>query len=322
MSFQSQITSEIEMNLMEKLRVVEQLSTAFTFDDLLYNREAFQEINNDLPQKNFYLLQGNQVFGHLACQLEEGIAHSHIGAPFGGFVLSEGLKNEEILFFGLEIERRLKGSGVLELRIHQAPDALSNTKLKSCLSLLGYQQSRSRLYQMISLNGESFVSGLHEMEKRKLKKAQELDLEVEWVEDGQWKKLYDFIIAQRNEKGFEFSLSWALLKDFKNALHDHYRGLILKHEGEIIAGTILIKENNAVVYNFAPAHLAKYKRYSPVVFMTAEIYKWASKSGFNYLNLGTSYLGEEQNENLYSFKEKLGAQPFIARTFQKSLNSY
>ena len=54
--------------------------------------------------------------------------------------------------------------------------------------------------------------------------------------------------------------------------------------------------------------------------MTEAIYNWKQSTGFEYLNL-KSYMGNESNESLFSFKEKLGAQTFIATTYQKVLNS-
>lgn len=315
------ITSEIEEILMEKLRVVEQISSPSHFEGLLYNLPEFQEINNDLPQKHFYLIRGNQVYGHISFELEEGVAHSHVRAPFGGFFVDQNMSREDLLFFIIEVERRLKTLDVSEIRIKQGPENLINDSLFSSLSLLGYELKDERIYQMIDLLHDSFNKGLHEMEKRKLKKANELDLVVEWASDAHFKKLFDFVVEQRNEKGFEFSMTWSLLKDFKKALPEHYFGIMIKHEGQIIAGALLVKENAESLYNFAPAHLVKYNRYSPMVYLTEVICNWAQSEGFRYLNLGTSYLGDVSNESLFSFKEKLGARPFHACTFQKVLNS-
>lgn len=306
---------------MERLRVVEQIDSSSDFEGLLYNLPAFQEINNDLPQKHFYLIQGHRVYGHIAFEFEEGVAHSHMRAPFGGFSVNQGLSSEDLLFFIIEVERRLKTLSISEIKIDQAPESMSRKDMASCLKLLGYKVSGERVYQMLEISESSFESGIHDMEKRKLKKAGELGLSVEWASDGNFKKLYDFIVEQRNEKGFEFSMTWPLLQDFKKALPDHYFGIMIKHERWIIAGALLIKENADSLYNFAPAHLIKYNRYSPVVLMTEAIYHWAKQNGFKYLNLGTSYLGDISIESLYSFKEKLGAKPFSAFTFQKVLNS-
>ena len=307
---------------MEKLRVEESFDPKWDqMDDLLYNSSLFQEINNDLSQKHFYLVQGNTISGHLSCSLESNMAFSPIGAPFGGFYCSSQIKSEDQIFFILEVSRRLKEMDLAEIRLHQAPIMVCKDTLLANLELLGFQKQHDRVYQMIPITNDHFIDRLHSMEKRKLKKSSEMGFEFEWVRKDHLKILFDFILDQRQEKGFSFSMSWAMLKDYKEAFPDNYLGVCLRHNGKMIAGTILIKENSSIVYNFAPAHLVQYNRYSPVVFMTEAIYNWAQSTGFEYLNLGTSYMGNESNESLFSFKEKLGAQTFIAATYQKVLNS-
>lgn len=322
MNSQKMTISEIKMSLMEKLRVEESFDLGWDqLDDWLYNSSLFQDINNDLPQCHFYLVQGHKILGHLSFSVESSIAFSHLRAPFGGFYCSSEVKSEEQLFFILEVSRRLKKMGLAEIRLHQAPSMMCKDVLSENLELLGYKRQNERVYQMIPISKDPFNDGIHSMEKRKLKKSIDMGFELEWVKDDHLKMLFDFILDQRQEKGFTFSMNWEMLKAYRKSFPDNYFGLCLRHNGKMIAGTILIKENSSVLYNFAPAHLAQYNRYSPLVFLTEAVYNWAQSEEFKYLNLGTSYVGDESNEGLFSFKEKLGAQSFIATTYQKVLNS-
>ena len=261
------------MNLMDKLRAVESIQTNYKgFDDLIYNHPSFQVINNDLPQKHYYLVFGEVVLAHFCCSIQEGVAHSHIRAPFGGFYFDDSASSEAQLFFIIEVERRLKELGVDKIVIDQAPENLLASRVSESLLLLGYQLVQEREYQMIGLSNEPFAKGLHEMEKRKLKKAKELGFQVDFLEEGHLKSLFDFIFDQRLEKGYDFSIEWSVLKEFKREFPENYIGVAVRHKGEWVAGTLLIRENHRSVYSFAPAHAMKYNRYSPVVMMTEAIY--------------------------------------------------
>lgn len=293
------------------------------FDLHLYDDIKFQEINNDLPQASFFLVNKVQreVYGHLRVALIEGKAISHVSAPFGGFDFAEETKFEDQLFFVIEVQRLLKEIGVKDLLIHQPPASSdSNAEFSSRLRYLGFEIKEERAYQMIPIQ-ESFEKGLHQMEKRKLLKAEENGFSFDWAPSTKLKEVLDFVEEQRSLLGYEFSMNWNQLRAYHQAFPTHYLGARVWHDGRMIAASILVKEKENTLYQFAPAHLRAYNRYSPVVFMTANIVEWAKSRGFSWLNLGTSYVDGVKNESLYQFKENLGAHTFIAASFQKSLNS-
>ena len=290
-------------------------------NELLYNNFHFQEINNDLPQGQFYLLAGDRLIGTVSFAFESHIAYAPYRAPFGGFDFLEEVKSQEQLFFMVDVLRRLKEKGIEKVEISQAPNNLLPSELLINLGLMGFEKKEERVYQMIELNGVPLEEKLHQMERRKLKKASEMGFEIEWSSPSDFKRLFDFIFQRRQEKGFDFSMSWQEFKEYNKAFPENYFGIGLKHEGQLIAATILIKENNKSLYHFAPAHSTKYNRYSPMVLLTEYICDWAYHKGYQFLNLGTSYINEDKNESLFLFKQRLGAGAFIATSYQKVLNS-
>lgn len=310
---------------MRELRVVEKIedSALWLFNDLLYNQNDFQKINNDLPQLNYYLveLRTQSVVGHIAFQLEEGKAVSHIRAPFGGFAFLDSLTNEELTFFIVEVERRLKNNGQTTILINQGPLPFFRIgSLSETLGFLGFKPNEERKYQLLNV-AHGFEEHLHDMELRKLKKSREKNFRFDLAPNSKLKEVLDFVIEQRDIKGYAFSMDWSQLREYQKTFPDHYLGARVWDDDRLIAATILVKESEKVLYQFAPAHLKTYNRYSPIVFMTEQICEYAKTQGYDWLNLGTSYLGDEQNESLFAFKEKLGAEPFIARSFQKVINS-
>ncbi|MFT7381527.1 MAG: hypothetical protein ACI9Z3_001415, partial [Roseivirga sp.] len=84
---------------MKNLKVVEQSSLIADrqFSQILYTSPKFLEVNNDLPQVHFWLIDtATQIaLGHISFSLEEGKALSPAKAPFGGFSLADSLKSDE-----------------------------------------------------------------------------------------------------------------------------------------------------------------------------------------------------------------------------------
>lgn len=310
---------------MKALHVIDKIDKSYEwgFEELLYNYGKFQSINNDLPQQSFYLVNKEKhlILGHVSFELLEGNAISHHTAPFGGFNFSSFLNQEEQLFFAIEVERLLQEKGVNAIVVHQPPFPHVESKgLLERLPYLGFEIIKKREYQMLSLS-HPFNDGLHDMEKRKLKKAEEKGLRFDWAPESKLKEVLDFVIEQRTILGYEFSMEWSRLKEYQKSFPQHYLGARIWDEDKLIAASILVKENENVLYQFAPAHLKTYNKYSPVVYMTAQVAKWAASKGFYWLNLGTSYLENEKNESLYKFKENLGAKTFVASSLQKVITS-
>ena len=95
---------------MRNLKVVEQASLIAEkqFAQILYTSKTFLEVNNNLPQIHFWLMETTDqtALGHVSFSLEEGKALSPAKAPFGGFSLADSLKSEELTFFIFEVKNQ------------------------------------------------------------------------------------------------------------------------------------------------------------------------------------------------------------------------
>ena len=310
---------------MKELHVLSAIDKDYSwcFDQWLYDRESFQIINNELPQFQFYLvnLKERKVYGCIAFEVLEGKAISHTNAPFGGFSFSEGLAFEEQLYFTIEVNRLLKEKGIDQVLIHQSPMLKDVQKaFLERLAFLGFEEIRNRAYQILPLI-KAYEASLHEMEKRKLRKAEQKMLRFEWAPESKLKEVLGFVEEQSSLLGYDFSMSWIQLREYQQKFNGHYLGATVWDNEWLVAAAILVIESAEMIYQFAPAHLKSYNKYSPVVYMTQQIFEWAKGEGFQWLNLGTSYLGLDKNEGLYQFKQNLGAETFFAPSLQKVINS-
>ncbi|PIQ48460.1 MAG: hypothetical protein COW03_10040 [Cytophagales bacterium CG12_big_fil_rev_8_21_14_0_65_40_12] len=313
---------------MRNLKVVEQASLIAEkqFAQILYTSKTFLEVNNNLPQIHFWLMETTDqtALGHVSFSLEEGKALSPAKAPFGGFSLADSLKSEELTFFIFEVIRKLKNLNISAIYLKSAPDnyGIHLSVLNQNLVYAGFSGLKDFEYQSIMVTDEAFDSKIAEMENRKLKKCEKEGFEFKLLSQNHLHAVFQFVKAHRDEKGYDFSMDWESLKMANLALPNIYLPMAVFDGPKMIAATIAIRAIDKVLYNFSPAHDWDYHQFSPVVMLTQGLYHFCQTNGFTHLDLGTSYLDDAINEGLKSFKSRLGAETFFGHSYHKILSSH
>lgn len=313
---------------MRNLKVVEKASviSEMQFSQILYTSPKFLEVNNDLPQVHFWLVDTvtHIALGHISFSLEEGKALSPAKAPFGGFSLADSLKSEEITFFIFEVIRKIKKYKVSIISLKLAPQnyGIHQSVLAQNLIYAGFSSVKSFEYQAIKVDASPFQSKISDMESRKLKKCMNEGFEFRVLSQNALHSVFQFVKAHRDEKGYDFSMDWESLKMANLALPNTYLPMAVFDGPKMIAATIAIRAIDNVLYNFSPAHDWDYHQFSPVVMLTQGLYHFCQTNGFTHLDLGTSYLDDAINEGLKSFKSRLGAETFFGHSYHKILSSH
>jgi hypothetical protein len=313
---------------MRNLKVVEQASliSEMQFSQILYTSPKFLEVNNDLPQVHFWLVDTSTriAFGHISFSLEEGKALSPAKAPFGGFSLADSLKSEEVTFFIFEVIRKIRMYGIDSIYIKLAPENYGTHQfvLAQNLTYAGFSSVKSFEYQAINVDSSPFRSKISDMESRKLKKCINEGFEFKELSQNSLHSVFQFVKAHRDEKGYDFSMDWESLKAADQALPNTYIPMAVFDDTKMIAATIAIMASDNVLYNFSPAHDWNYNQFSPVVMLTEGLYGFCQSNNIGQLDLGTSYLDDATNEGLKSFKSRLGAETFISHSYRKILSSH
>jgi hypothetical protein len=313
---------------MRNLKVVEKASfiSEMQFSQILYTSPKFLEVNNDLPQVHFWLLDtATQIaFGHVSFSLEEGKALSPAKAPFGGFSLADSITSEEITFFIFEVIRKLKALSVHSIHLKLAPENYGENLSVLAQNLLytGFSKIKSFEYQAIAIDEASFDSKIADMEGRRLKKCKNEGFEFKLLSQNHLHTVFQFVKAHRDEKGYDFSMDWETLKTSDLAMPNVYFPMAVFDDNKMIAATIAVKASDKVLYNFSPAHDWDYNQFSPVVMLTEGLYNFCQSNQIGQLDLGTSYVDDGINEGLKAFKAHLGAQSFFSHSYRKILSSH
>ena len=248
------------------------------------------------------------VLGLIHFQIKKNIAISLANAPFGGLEIYAKLSNNDLERFLAFIMDDFRLHKLEKVVIKMSPFFYSNKRELDFVQLIlssKFKPATKEINHHIDISNYTLESQLHSMEKRKYKKCVNADFVFKREPNTKLSEVYHFIKNCREEKGQSLSMAIEDLQKMIQTFPDSYYLLAAYDDHKMIAATICVKVNNDVIYNFYPASSLEYNKFSPMVFLVANIYRFAQEHKFNTLDLGTSMLYDEYNENLIRFKENI-----------------
>lgn len=260
-----------------------------------------------------------------------GIVHFHVSnayafspyrSPFGSFLFYETVPENVLMDFVSFCENRLVNQRIKTITIKNQPEAYSFQKhqmLSEIFHKLGYSVSKEETSAILSVTERSFESGLHKSERKRLRKCREslLSFEIQPIE--QLQKIYIFLEACREEKGYALSMQFEEISRLSITFPERILLTEVIDKNQIVAANISIRVYDDVLYNFYHDHASEYDSLSPVVLLNEGLYSFCQSNNIRLLDLGTSNINETVNETLLTFKLHLGAQPSRKLTFAKTI---
>lgn len=296
------------------------------YEPYVYNEPSFLRTNNDFIQHHFYWIneEQNEAHAHVAFSVVDNVAYSPHNLPIGGIEVSQELSEDSITEFLRKIEQALKDSGITSIRLHQAPNAyFDHSTTSNALINQGYEIIQHRVFHSIEVNESYLFDRMHKMEQRKIKKC--IDAGAEFKELKKSKKVQAFEWIDRfRTLGFKPpSMTWVDLSDVNKRNPKLYKVFGVFMDGHMLAATVVVVVNKNIVYHFMPAShvdFQDYKKFSPMVFLVDNLYKWCQENSIKTLDLGTSYVDMKMKTSLAQFKENIGGKPSEALSWQKTLS--
>ena len=258
----------------------------------------------------------------VAFQIHKSIAKSPFRAPFGSFNFSERLAPQDLFEFVQRCENALRKKGIKSIVITEPPLFYRKTGelFQAILLNLDYRISCAELSSGIRIQRDAFEQRIDIWEKRKLKQARGRGVHYKIIPIDRLEMVYDLLLKCREQRGHTLSMTLPELADtvvrFQNAFI--LSGTFLQRE--LIAASIAIRVHPDILYNFYAGHLKKYDSISPMVTLTAGLYKFCGQNQIHLLDLGTSAINGKPNFGLLDFKLRLGAVPSMKLTFEKELS--
>ena len=291
----------------------------------LFNTPEFYATHAIDHQAYFFSLRDE------ASQMIVGRSHfaefspGHFASPlrgtFGGI---EAVTNDLAMLeqFIRDIENHFIFIGAKSLQLALIPFA-HKPAFSSCLTntlvRLGYKIELFDLnYSMVVLAG-NLVDRMDRNKQTRLRKCQREGMSFSLCQSpNQCRAAYDAILANRESKGYQLSMSYDQIANMANTFSNRFKFFTITHHSIIIAGAVCIAISSNVLYVFYWGDVPGYETFSPVVLLADGIYTFAQKNGFSILDAGRSTDLSVPNIGLIRFKEELGFEASLKLTVKKS----
>ena len=275
-------------------------------------------------------VEGNEIVAYITICVADGIAYSHKGSTYGGFVQLIEKPDEVLEEIIQNFFKELENLGINKFIVKFPPDIFLikkynqlNQKLKEKL-VFEFSEETTFIdlenYDKNDLKKSNFrrghISDINEFSKNKSINISKVN------EDDELKKYYE--VLQNNLQKFNkkpthtFNELQYLIMTFPNQIEIS----ILKVESKIIAGLTKFKLNDKTLHNF----------YSSMDYSISSNYRGALKflynyemknaagNGFRYYNFGVDvHYGEKPNPNLRYFKLGFGGKVTTRDRYFKDL---
>ena len=144
--------------------------------------------------------------------------------------------------------------------------------------------------------------------RKKLRQANELELEYTDVAGLDTLEAYQVIARNRESLGAKVSLDYSKLTKLMGLFPEEYKCHILRSKsGEIAASSFLVETSKENLYVYLWADDPSFRHVSPLVLLLDNLVS-NYQSKFDFLDLGTSAIQGVTIEGLSRFKDNLGAR--------------
>lgn len=296
----------------------------FSVEQYLYNSPEYISLWKEFSNSTFLIVNSErqEIAARINFQIKETTAVSIRTAPFGSLSIAQGVDFETLSDFIDYIETHLRSKGIQEIIIKHYPGIYypeSFERVISTFALNGYKTSSIDLNQIIRISNDPFESLIHPMELRNLNKSKKTGIIFTEHSNTEADMVFNAIETFRNDRKIPVNIDFNSLMRLIDKFPHHYKFFSASMEDEMVAATICVKVKDSILYNFLPAHNSAYNKFSPLIFLLEQIYKYASDHKIKYIDLGVSSINNKPQKGLIRFKERLGSKSISKFTFLKEI---
>lgn len=281
----------------------------FSESDYIEANEINDVVHFDWPKYS------PEVSIHFA--LEQQTAVSLPRSPYSGFLVKKS-----ILDYSRMIADMLdfsKNKGVQKVIIKQSPRLFVDDydMLKKALIDNGFLVHQEINHHVVLSDSVQSISA---MQKRRIKKCQNIGLVYQTESANRLEKVHDFITRCRVQQNLAINITLDRLKRLFEQLPSRYLIRSIRDDNQgLYAVLIAIKVNRKVVYSYLPAFDRQYRALSPLALLFHEFYQEMRQEGFEFIDLGISSENGKPQDGLIRFKEGMGGVMTYREEFKLDL---
>jgi len=281
----------------------------------IYGSADFNDLNKSKCDELFYLLfrEGKYRLGIIG-GLKNGIFHSPISAPFGGFAfISEDIRIQHIEEAIKSLHQWAVKKGISSIHLTLPPSIYCDTFLSKQLNSLwrlNFKISEIDLnyYLPVSVFDKNYTETLWYNARKNLKIALSRNLNfVECKTTKEKEFAYEIIRKNREAHSYHLKLSWDHIESTIQLIEADFF-LVYTKESDPIASAIVFHVGNYIVQVIYWGDLSGYSEFRPMNFLVYKIFEHYRNNGIRIIDVGPSTENSLPNYGLCEFKESVGCQ--------------
>ncbi|MDW3194779.1 MAG: GNAT family N-acetyltransferase [Cytophagales bacterium] len=282
---------------------------------LFYQPEYLNAQNYENPVA-FTVFEQSKLSAAITLNCNDGIATSLNRSPFGSIWMNNKLSKETLHQFLDFIKTELAKMGIQKIQIICPSPIYAHAPTAEFWIKEGFRAFTHETNQHLIVKG-AFDAGLHQMERRKLKKLRsgKIYFARELISNDLLSECHDFIDECRQEQGLKINISIDKLKELCFSMDGRYEVFTARAAETLVAAVIACRVDQNHLYYYLPATDNRYRRDSPMVGLLELIYETCRDENIQYLDLGISSIDGQLQQGLYDFKQRLGAVQTTKSTF-------
>ncbi|MEM7548944.1 MAG: GNAT family N-acetyltransferase [Bacteroidota bacterium] len=291
-------------------------------DFCIYNSRRLLELKYSEIEAFTFELKNSKLYGKIHFVKENRKLISLPKLPFGSFEWNRDISESNISECIRILIREVSKWEIDEVIVnHKVPIYSPEAeKVESSLISNGFEVIGDSINHHLQINREPLSDNIHKSEKRRLRIADKSDLIFREEPGSKLEEVYRFVLKCRKNRNHNVSISLEELKTYFQIYPEFYKIFSVSNGEEPYAVCIGVMVKKDVFYYFLPASNPEYNSLSPMVYLLISLYKTGQEQGWDYIDLGTSMLGEKTNEGLASFKKRMCGIETRKKTFQLKLD--
>lgn len=219
------------------------------------------------------------------------------------------------------IETRLQQEGAKEISMVLPPQAYYPEMTSVLVNLLlrkGYKLTRHELNYSRVITDEDFLSSVNKGNRKNIRRAAKRGFVFQRMTPVEIGGAYEIIAENRERRDYPITMTLEQIEVMLQAIPGSLVPFSVTDGSKMIAASICIAVDQAVLYVFYWGEIDGYQNPSPIPFLAQGLYSHCQENGFRLMDVGTATVEGNPNHGLIRFKRSLGLAESLKLTFSKT----
>jgi hypothetical protein len=310
--------AELDFNEIEKLSY-----NSHCFNDIRF----IKHVSHKTEEIKFLVFKNSKNKLAIIFGSDKNKLASPFSAPFGGFIqFNSKISIEEIDCSINLLNNWFVLNNIISAEITLPPLAYNTTfisKVENSLLRNNFKLKKNELnyhFNLDDFNSGNFIeSNMLRNARKNLNISLKNNLNFRKVNDSENEKVYNIIRQNRDEHGYELKLTYNEIINTGNLIEIEY--FIVEFVSIAIAAAIVYKIQEGIMQVVYWGGIEEYQHHKPINFLSYKLLEYYSLKNIKIIDIGPSSISSIPDYGLCDFKDSIGCQVSLKKTFIYEKNS-